>query len=386
MKLSQAALLIAIFLDLVGFGMAFPDVQLRAESYGARGWLIGALLASLFVVQFLASPWWGRLSDHVGRKPVIVTCTVLSACSMLVYAHAVNVWWILGSRVLGGLAAANVVVAQAYLADVTTEAERPGAMGRIGAAISAGLITGPALGGYLAAIGGNQLLGNVAALFSGLGAACLLLFLKSESGRSKAEPGKHPIVDLKLLKELPQLRRLFALAVVSWFALACLEGTFGRLIHTKLSLGQREFGQIFSFESLVAVIVQGLLLGYLSKRLSQTVMLRIGYSMMGVGLFLMPYAPAFAVLFGFSAIYSIGTGLANPTVNSACSALTPQDRQGELFGLLQGTRSIGFFVGPILGGILFDWHPEAPYILAGFVGLLAASLVPKVSILKASPS
>ncbi len=386
MKLSEMALLFAIFLDLVGFGMAFPDVQLRAEAFGAQGWLIGALLASLFVVQFLASPGWGSLSDRIGRKPVIVGCTLLSSCSMLVYAQATNLWWILASRILGGLAAANVVVAQAYLADTTTEENRAAAMGRIGAAISAGLISGPVFGGYLAAMGGNHLLGSVAGLISGLGAATLILFLKAEHGREKAQPGKRPIIDLRLLKDLPQLRRLFALAVVSWFALACLEGTFGRLIHIKLGFGQKEFGEIFSFESLVSVVVQGVLLAAISKRLGQTALLRLGYLMMGAGLFLTPHAPGLAVLFVFSAIYSIGTALANPTVNSACSALTPTDRQGELFGLLQGTRSFGFILGPILGGILFDWRPDAPYILAGFVGLLAAFLVPKVSIQQPHPS
>lgn len=379
-KRTEAPLLAAIFLDLVGFGMAFPDVQLRAESYGARGWLIGALLASLFAVQFIASPWWGRLSDRIGRKPVIVVCTGLSALSMLVYAHATDVRLILASRILGGLAAANVVVAQAYLADITSEADRSAAMGRIGAAISGGLISGPALGGYLAAVGGNRLLGTTAAAFSGVGALIVLLFLRGQAPRHPQEPGKHPLIDLRLLRDLPSLRAFFVLASVSWFALACLEGTFGRLIEHKLNYHQAEFGAIFSFESLVGVVVQGVLLAWVIKRLGRAATLRLGYILQGLGLLLTPFAPGLAVLFAFSGLYSLGISLSNPTVNAACSELAPADRQGELFGLLQGTRSIGFLVGPILGGVLFDWKPEAPYILAGGVGLLAAILAPHVSI------
>ncbi len=386
MKRTEIPLLLAVYLDLVGFGMAFPDVQLRAEKFGAQGWLIGALLASQFAVQFVASPSWGNFSDRIGRKPVIVLCTALSAGSMLVYAFASNVWWILCSRILGGLAAANVVVAQAYLADITTEDERAVAMGRIGAAISAGLISGPALGGYLAAIGGNFLLGVTAATCSGLGAIILAIFLNRTQPLIGETVAKRPIFDLRLLAELPRLRKLFVLATVSWFALACLEGTFGRLIHRKLGFGQMEFGMIFSFESLIAVLVQGLLLAWITKRLNQTAMLRSGYILQGIGLFLTPFAPGFAILFVFSGLYSVGTALANPTVNAVCSALTPQERQGELFGLLQGTRSIGFLLGPVLGGVLFDWRPEAPYFLAGLVGLAAAFLVPSVPILEAAPS
>src|SRR5688572_16075672 len=152
---AELPLLLAVFLDLVGFGMAFPDIQLRAEKFGAPGVLIGLLLSSYFIVQILASPRWGRLSDHVGRKPVLLTCTALSVLSMLAYAFASSLWLILLSRIFAGLAAANVVVAQAYIADTSTEADRAAKMGRIGAAITAGLIAGPALGGYLAHVGGN---------------------------------------------------------------------------------------------------------------------------------------------------------------------------------------------------------------------------------------
>lgn len=378
MKRAEIPLLIAIFLDLVGFGMAFPDVQLRAEAYGAPGWAIGGLLASLFLVQFFASPYWGSLSDRVGRKPVIVLCAVLSAASMFVYAYASNVWWILLSRVLGGFAAANVVVAQAYLADITQEDERPAAMGRIGAAISAGLVGGPALGGFLAKIGGNHLLGMTAGSMSALGALTLAIFLTARSPKHEQIPGKRPVLDFHLLNEVPKLRRFVLLAAVSWFALACLEGTFGRLIHALLGFGQLEFGLIFSFESLVAILVQGLLIGWLSKRVSDTAVLRLGFLLTGAGLALTPLAPGLAVLFAFSGIYALGSALANPTINAACSSLTPPERQGELFGLLQGSRSMGFLIGPLLGGLLFDWRPQAPYVLAGSVGVLAAVLVPSL--------
>src|ERR1051326_7538926 len=110
----ELPLLFAIFLDLVGFGMTFPDVQLRARQYGAPGWMIGAILASYYLVQMTASPFWGRLSDRIGRKPVLLLCGMLSAISMVIYALGNNLWAMLFSRLAAGLGAANGGIAQAY--------------------------------------------------------------------------------------------------------------------------------------------------------------------------------------------------------------------------------------------------------------------------------
>jgi DHA1 family multidrug resistance protein-like MFS transporter len=105
----------------------------------------------------------------------------------------------------------------------------------------------------------------------------------------------------------------------------------------------------------------------------------VGFFLVGFGLLLTPFAPLVWLLFLFSALYSIGSALSNPTLNSAASLLVPENRQGELFGLLQGTRSVGFLIGPALGGALFDWRPQAPYLLAGTVGLVASLLVPNLA-------
>lgn len=387
MKRLEIPVLVAVFLDLVGFGMAFPDIQIRAQRLGASGLVIGLLLSSLFVIQILVSPKWGALSDRVGRKPIAVLCTVFSASSMLVYAMTDSLWGILASRVLAGLAAANVVVAQAYLADHTTEKERGAVMGRIGAAISVGLIAGPFLGGQLVEIGGSRLMGFVAAGASGFGALLLFLMMKSDRPAEKREPGKAPIIDFRLWKDLPDLRPMLILAAVAWFALACLEGTFGRLLDARFhfpltdlgmhfSLPQGASGAVFAVESLVSFAVQGVLYGWISKRMAAPNLLRVGYVLQGLGLLLTPFAPSLGVIFAFSAVYSFGGGLANPTVNTVCSNLTPEGRQGELFGLLQAARSLGFLVGPVLGGVLFDWRPAAPYVLAGAVATVAALAVP----------
>ena len=403
-RLSEAIILGALFLDLFGFGMLIPDIQYRAEKLGMVGWAIGATLTVTFVIQLVASPVWGRASDRVGRKLILVVCAGLSAAGLFTYGFANLPWIIVASRALSGLGGANVSIAQAYMADLTSAAVRTAAMGRIGAAVSAGLIAGSASLALPMLHGVN--VGIVAGTLSATG-VCGLLFLPGRTGYAHATLSagvsgaktKFRVFDLSLLRSLPALRSLVTVAAVAWFSLAMLEGTFGRLIERKpLDFHRREFGEVFAVEAVVGVLAQGVLLAWLARRTAAGPRLRSAYVAQGVGLALMPfvvslcvlfglshrsqegfpvatYPIALGVLFGVSALYAAGSGIANGTVNGLCSAATPEDRQGELFGLLQGARSVGFAIGPVLGGLLFDVNPRAPYLLAGGVCLAAAILV-----------
>lgn len=387
---AEAPILAAVFLDLLGFGMIIADIQLRAEALVPRGWpagiIVGGLLASTFITQLIVSPKWGSASDRIGRKPVVVACTFLSAMAMLMYGLAGSLWLLLLSRILSGLGAANVAVAQAYIADMFDAAERIPALGRIGAAISTGLVVGPPIGGFLAVSGGSPAVGFVAAIASGCGAAWMLFALPNRPPAEVRRPARSPVFDLRLLRETPNLRPLVLIAVVAWFSLATLEGTFARLISHLFKYDQREFGVIFGYESVLGILVQGIILAWIVKRAPPTVLLRCAYLTQGCGLALNPFAgllsPAVApiVILAFaSTLYAVGSSISNPTVNSLCSRLAPDSRQGELFGLLQGARSIGFVAGPVVGGCLFDWSPGAPYLLAGAVCVAAALLVPNIS-------
>ncbi len=372
--LTRFALLFAVFLDMAGFGMAFPDIQLRAEAFGAPGWLIGALLSSYFITQALISPLWGRLSDRIGRKPVLVVCTTLSALSMVVYAFAETAAGILAARILAGFAAANIVAAQAYLSDNTPESARTKAMGQMSAAMLIGLVAGPALGGFLAAAGGNYLLGFSAAGASGLSMLLLLMGVPGQPPKAHAAGGERKLFAFSLLRTHPDLLRLFTIASSGWFVLACLEGTFGRLIKHNLGYGQEEFGFIFSYESLLGAFV-GVGLAWLAARRTHSFILRLGYALQAIGVGYTPLARNLPELFVASTLFAVGLGLTNPTLNAVGSLLAPADRQGELFGIMQATRSIGFFVGPTLGGLLFDVQPAAPYFMAAGVAFLAAAML-----------
>lgn len=361
--------------------MIIPDIQLLAESKGAPGWLIGAILASTFVIQLFVSPAWGRVSDRIGRKPILIICTGFSALGMLIYGFSISIPILILSRLCSGLGGANVAIAQAIIADGTSTEERTPAMGKIGAAITCGLIGGPVIGGFVGKYLGSSWVGFIAAACSVLGLLLIWVTLPKLDPKGAA-PSKLVVFDLRLLRSYPRVRDLVLVSCIAWFALATLEGTFGRLIKATLNFDQSHFGIVFGFESLIGFLVQAFLLAWVAKRVKDGPMLRVAYVLQGLGLGLTPFTYLFpnptawlAVLLGFSLLFAVGQGLANPTINSLCSKLTPEDRQGELFGLLQGARSLGFIAGPLIGGALFDWHPASPYLLAGCVCVLAAILV-----------
>jgi MFS family permease len=360
-KKAVTALLFLVFVDLMGFGMLIPDVQLRAEKLGAAGWIIGVTLSCMFVVQAICSPAWGALSDRVGRKPVILICTSLSAASMLIYTQATSILVIVASRVVSGLGAANVSIAQAALAESVSLDQRTTVMGYVGSATTSGLIVGPAIGGILAASGGPVLLGATACAFSFSGVLAVSLLMPKVDLKSKPRTARSKETSLRSNKAL---LTLFVIATVSWFALACLEGTFGRLLKHRFDLGQLAFGLIFAYESFLSAVVQGTVVKSLSKHLGERRLLAVGMTAQGVGLGAMPFLPNLAWLTLAATAYSLGSALAGPAINGWCSKVTPESQQGAMFGLLQSARSLGFMVGPMIGGALFDWRISAPYVLA----------------------
>lgn len=358
---------------MLGFGMLIPDIALRAEAFGADGRTIGIVQSSMFVVQILVSPLWGRASDRLGRKGVFMACTGLSACSMLVYGAASSVWWLLASRIVSGLGAANVAVAQASVSDITTTEDRTPALGRMSAALTTGLIMGPALGGWLSATFGSALLGYIGAAASGLGVLCVG-FAVRKSARVAVDTSKS-WGNFAFLRENKAVVPLVAMAAVAWFALSCLEGTFGRLIKHSLGYGAREFGMIFSYESVIGLFVQAVALKWLIDRVPERRLLWVSFLLQGVGLAVTPLAPHLGFLFLASTFYAFGQGVANPTVSGMASKQVTEERQGELFGVMQSARSVGFVFGPSLGGILFDINRAAPYYMAGVVCAVTALLV-----------
>lgn len=381
---AEGILLLCVLLDLLGFGMIIAEFQLFAEAMVPAGWpvgvIVGAILASTFIVQVWASPRWGAWSDRVNRRYAFVTVNAISGSSMILYALSQNLPMLLASRLLSGIGAANVAIAQAYVTGMHTGPARTAALGRLSAAINAGLILGPGLGGFISHQFGHGTVGLVAGGFSLAGTLVAAFALPDSPPKPSEDSAPRRIGNIAILREFPDLRPLVLVATVAWLSLATLEGTFLRLIHHLFNYDSREFGLIFSYESLLGFLIAGFLLPVLIKRLGERNLLRAAYLSQGLGLVLNPFAgvfglPPLLMLFAASTVYAFGSSCANPTINGLASQLLPEARHGELFGLLQSTRSFGFVVGPIVGGAIFDIQPAAPYIFAGLVCLIAAILV-----------
>ncbi|MBI1332934.1 MAG: MFS transporter [Armatimonadetes bacterium] len=385
---TDLALLAAVFLDMVGFTMLIPDIQLRAEAMlggiAFKGPIIGALLQSTFIVQLFASPRWGRWADSTGRRKVFVFCQWISSLAMLVYGAAGSVALLFLSRILAGFGGANVSVAQA-MAAVAAGDNRKKILGWVSATLSAGMIFGPAVGGFAAEKFGSHAIGYVGAIISFAGGLVVLLFVPKDQGSHEEQEPSNPIFDLSIFRSYPRLLPFFWIAVTASFALATLEGTFGRLIHAMLGYGQKEFGLIFSYEAILGIFVSVVALNWLAKRMCDTTLLRTGYVVQGIGLGLNPlagylsqYASGMVWLLVASTLYSFGSGVVGPTLSTLASNTVPEKIQGELFGTMQSARTVGFIVGPILGGFLFDiWHP-GPYVFAAIVCLVVAIALPAI--------
>lgn len=395
-RTTEVALLIAVFLDMVGFTMLIPDVQLRAETmlggFAFKGPIIGALLQMTFVVQLFASPRWGRWADKTGRRRIFVICQWISSVAMLVYGLAHSIAPLFISRILAGFGGANVSIAQA-MAAVSAGEDRKRVLGWVSATLSAGMIFGPAVGGLAAEQYGPHFIGYLGAAISFAGGIIVLLFVPKDSGNHEEQPRSNPIFDFTIFRTYPNLLPFFWIAVTASFALATLEGTFGRLIHAMLGYGQREFGVIFSYEALLGIFVSVVALAWLGKRFCDTTLLRMGYVVQGIGLglnplagVLAPFAPGMVWLLIASTLYAFGSGVVGPTLSTLASNTVPEKIQGELFGTMQSARTVGFIIGPILGGFLFDiWHP-GPYVLAAMVCLVVAIALPAICACHAGPA
>jgi MFS family permease len=378
-------LYLCVFGDLLGFAMIIPDIQFRAGSFGAKGWLIGAMLGTMFIVQVLVSGAWGRVADRIGRKRVIVICTLLSALSMAFYAHADSIAWLFLSRATAGLGAANVAAASAYVSSTVGGDQRAVSLGRLSAFQTAGLVVGPSLGGFVGDGLGSQWVGWIGAATSLLVATAVAVFLPRDNPASQTAETETKRSRFGVLIDFPSVRPIAAIAVVAWFSLAMLEGTFGRLIQDNLGLGRREFGWIFSYESILQVSITAFGLAWLIKRMSEANILRAAYLLQGLGLALFPLAPNLVCLFAASTLYAPGSALATPTLNTLVSRIVPEDRHGEMFGTLQSARSLGFILGPMLGGAMFDWHHSVPYFFAGGVCVVACLMVSRVVAVASKP-
>jgi len=364
-----AALFLTVFIDLVGFGIVLPLLPFYAERFGATPLTVTLVVSAYTFSQFVFAPIWGRISDRFGRRPIILLTVFGTMVGYLWLAFTDSLLTLFLARAFTGAMASNMAVIHAYVADVTAPEKRARGMGRMGAAHGMGFVAGPAIGGLLAGADpvnpDFQMPFFIAAALSGI-AFLLAVFSVRESVSAEARaaaalrPRQNRIAKFIDSLSRPQLGLLFLLMTMTPFVFSGIESTFVMWSERALGWGPEQNGYLYTFMGVVAVIVQGLLVGPLTSRFGERRLIVLGPVMMFIGVAMLPFGTGFVWLYAAFGFIILGTCITNPCLNSLISQRASATEYGSLLGVAQSCSGLARITGPIWGGFVFgalgrDW-------------------------------
>jgi MFS family permease len=392
-KASLLTIFLIVFIDLVGFGILLPNQQYYGETLGIHNPFFLALIGPAYsFFQFLFSPILGAWSDRAGRRPVLIISQIgtlvgfllLFSCHFVVGVSApLAIFLLYFSRVLDGISGGNISIASAYIADITAPKDRAKGMGVIGAAFGIGFVFGPAIGGLVGKYFGLAWVPIVAALFS-LAALLMTIFTLPEShhpGERTEDARRFSFGGLHRALGRPAIGPMILMSFVNGFAFAGMEQTFSLLIQERGNLTPQNAsgasGWLFGGIGIIIVIVQGRLIGPLTKRFGEPALAITGPVFIAVGLFIVGLAGhligVWPDLIVGSGLLALGSSLFNPSIQSLISRHAGGNAQGEILGASQGMASLARALGPLLAGYQY-WKlaSAAPYYVAGGICLVVA--------------
>ena len=366
-RLLMPTLLMIIFINFVGIGALIPILPYTViDQLGYSEIVMTSLLASFSLAMFIGNPLLGRLSDKIGRKPVLMISLLVNALSHLVFAFSQDIIVLFGARIVAGLAAGNIGVIQAIIADQSRPEERAKYMGFMGAFIGAGFVFGPAIGGLLSGIGGGPLHQApflLAGLFTLLALAlCFRLPFMPIVEAAKHEDGLSAIS--RLFKLMAGPLGLFALAFFLLnLSFSQVEASFVLVLKDSLSFTAKQTGWLFTYVGVCIIIVQGGLISPVVRKLGEMPTILMGIMLLATGQFLtatfasgyvVPAVPLLALFILCTTIVCAGFAFTNPTLSSASSKIARKDEMGGALGLVQGFGSLGQVIGLTAAGPLYS--------------------------------
>lgn len=377
MSTSRARLGVIFFtvlIDLIGFGIVLPILPMYAQKFGAHGIGYGALIFVFSAMQFLATAILGRVSDRIGRRPILLTTMLINAAGYVLFAFAPSYWWLFAARVISGCASGNISAAQAYVADITTPAERSRGMGMIGAAFGIGFVLGPLIGGLADHYLGHLAPGLIAAGLS------IINFFSASSILRESLAHEHrttrPLFDLGHMVEALTRPRLLPLMLVWLLAPLAFSGyTVVLPLHTTqlFGWGAKELGWLFVVIGVIAASVQGFLFGKIERRTGARVLLIVGLFGMAVSIAAVPYLASSMSVYAWTVPLAFANSLFAPAASGLVSIYADPTEQGTILGAAQAFAALGRSVGPLaIGGAYDGLGTRSSFLLAGGVMLLGA--------------
>jgi multidrug resistance protein len=380
MKSKLGIVFLTVLVDLLGFGIIIPLLPFYALEFKAKPTTIGFLSASYSMMQFIFNPIWGRVSDRVGRRPVILLSVFGSFVSYLIFAFASSLNMLFLSRILAGIMGGNIATSQAYIADITSPEERAKGMGMVGAAFGIGFIFGPFIGGMLSKI--NFTAPGLFASFLSLSNFILAYRFLPESrdlnARSTAGGGRVGFIHILRQRFIPIL--FFSFFVIT-FGISLNYVVFPLFTGEMFNFRASHNGLLFGYIGAIGALMQGYVIGKLARRFSEEQLLSVGTSLMSAGLFGIFISSGFTFFIIFVSILAIGGGITTPSVLSLISKYSDPKFQGSTLGMAQSLSSLARIFGPSTGGFVYDnFGHRFPFFLGGFA--LGASFLLSIRIFK----
>ncbi|MDP1737038.1 MAG: MFS transporter [Caulobacter sp.] len=369
---AAASLIGVVFINMLGFGIIVPLLPFYAKSFDAPPWQMALIFSAYSVGAFFGEPFWGRLSDRYGRKPILISTIMANGLCYLFLAFAPSIETAFVIRLLGGLAAGNGAVIQGYIADVTPPEKRARQLGYQGAAWNVGLIVGPSIGGLFAHTDMGPA-GFRIPLFiaSGLAFVCVAAVIaviresrvrqtdishRASRWAAAGEALRHPVIG-----------RLILLTFLVGFAFTGIESVFGLWAEARFGWSPREIGFAFACVGITAFLTQTLLTGRLSERFGEGPVLAVGMGMTVLSMLLQTVSTGGVMTTALMCFSAVGTSVAWPNVGALISRSADPHRQGQIMGLNNAAGALSRVLGPLSAGLVFAQVINGPFILGAAV-------------------
>ena len=357
-----------VFVDVIGLGITIPVLPVYAEGYfKLSGLQIAGLTSMFFAAQFIGAPILGRLSDRVGRRPVLIASQLGTLTGAILTAVARSPIYLVVARLVDGLTGGNISVAQAYLTDITPPADRAKSVGLVIAAFGLGFIIGPAFGAFMSASFGPRITFGCAA-FASVCTILLSIFLLEESlpEDKRTSAIKAPEKSTRDIISNPQIARILVIGLLGQIAVFAFNSVFILWVDKVVLPGwpidrvQRATGVVFIFVGIVTVITQGGVIGPVVRKIGEAKGVIMGGFLRVLGNGIMAFFPRIYPAAAGSAIAGIGGGIAQPCASALLTFHAPDVARGRIIGINQSAMSLGNIIGPLLGGFVYDLDPSWP--------------------------